>query len=145
MLLNTDNLAFTGRRIGLGGAWQMPQGGIDPGEDPPTAALRELEEEIGTGNAEILAESRDWLSYDLPKEFARKAWGGRYRGQQQKWYAMRFLGDDQEIDLTRHTPEFDKWKWVRPGDLIRLIVPFKRPLYETILNEFAPLLDGKPR
>lgn len=139
LLLNRDGDVFVARRIDIAGdaAWQMPQGGIDPGEDPRRAALRELEEEIGTAKAEILAESR-WLQYDLPPEIAAPAsWGGRYRGQKQKWFAMRFLGREEEIDLAAHEPEFDAWKWVKPQRLVELIVPFKRQLYRDILAELG--------
>ena len=116
-------------------AWQMPQGGIDPGETPRQAALRELKEEIGTGKAEILGESRMWLKYDLPVELAAGMWGGRYRGQRQKWFAMSFLGSDTDIDLATEHPEFDAWKWIQPEQLPEMIVPFKRQLYLDILTE----------
>ena len=145
MLLNRDNLVFIARRIHMREeAWQMPQGGIDIGEDPRTAALRELKEEIGTDKALILAESRDWLRYDLPVELADRAWGGRYRGQRQKWFAMRFTGSDDDIDLATEHPEFDDWKWMPAASLPQLIIPFKRQLYCEILAEFAPLLTPQP-
>lgn len=121
-------------------AWQMPQGGIDPGETPKQAALRELYEEIGTDKAEIIAETRDWLSYDLPVSLIPTSWGGRYRGQRQKWFLMRFLGDDIDIDLSRHHAEFDQWKWVEPAALPGLIVDFKRPVYVALLEEFRQYL-----
>jgi putative (di)nucleoside polyphosphate hydrolase len=140
MLLDPRRRVFAGRRIDTPEAWQMPQGGIDPGESPRQAALRELEEETGTAKAEILAETKDWLRYELPPERRQRLWGGRYRGQEQKWFAMRFLGSDEDIDLARHHPEFDAWKWVAAADLPGLIVPFKRALYEAVLREFAPLL-----
>jgi putative (di)nucleoside polyphosphate hydrolase len=117
-------------------AWQMPQGGIDPGETPAQAAMRELEEEIGTGKAEIVAESRAWLTYDLPAELARGIWGGHYRGQRQKWFVMRFTGCDADIDLATEHPEFDAWRWVPPEQLPELIVWFKRQLYIDVLTEF---------
>jgi putative (di)nucleoside polyphosphate hydrolase len=140
MLLDRRNFVFAGRRIDTPGAWQMPQGGIDDGETPRAAARRELAEEIGTDKAEFLAESREWLRYELPPELHGKAWGGRYRGQEQKWFALRFLGADSDIDLAAHEPEFDAWQWLPPADLPRLIVPFKRALYEAVLREFAALL-----
>jgi len=140
MLLDRRNFVFAGRRIDTPGAWQMPQGGIDEGETPRAAARRELAEEIGTDKAEFLAESREWLRYELPPELYDTVWGGGYRGQEQKWFAMRFLGSDSDIDLATHHPEFDAWKWLPAADLPRLIVPFKRPLYEAVLREFAPLL-----
>ena len=138
MLLNRAGEVFVGRRIDMPAvpAWQMPQGGIDPGETPLDAALRELKEEIGTDNVELLGESQGWLRYDLPAELSRGIWGGRYRGQRQKWFAMRFTGDDSDIDLATAHPEFDAWKWVSPERLADLIVSFKRQLYFDILDEF---------
>lgn len=112
----------------------MPQGGINPGETPRAAALRELKEEVGTGKVDILAESRSWLCYDLPEELAGKAWNGRWRGQRQKWFAMRFKGIDSDIEIDRH--EFDDWKWVRIEELTDLVVPFKREIYVSVLSEF---------
>jgi putative (di)nucleoside polyphosphate hydrolase len=120
-------------------AWQMPQGGIDPGETPAQAALRELYEETGTDKAEIIAETRGWLCYDLP-DTIRAGWLRRFRGQCQKWFVMRFAGDDGDIDLNRHHPEFDAWKWVEPAELPGLIVDFKRPVYVALLEEFRELL-----
>lgn len=138
MLLNHQGQAFVGRRVDMpiAPAWQMPQGGIDRGETPRQAAMRELEEEIGTGKAEILGESRRWLKYDLPAQLAGAMWGGRYRGQRQKWFAMRFTGNDRHINLATEHPEFDAWQWVAPDRLPELIVPFKRQLYIDILAEF---------
>src|SRR5712691_1815866 len=140
MLLNREGNIFVGRRIDMPAglaAWQMPQGGIDPGENPREAALRELKEETGTDNALILGESRGWLHYDLPEEIAGGMWGGRYRGQRQKWFAMRFTGEDADINgAAAEHPEFDAWEWVAPQRLPDLIVPFKRPLYRDILAEF---------
>ncbi len=138
LLINRKGEVFVARRSDIpgGDAWQMPQGGIDRGESPREAALRELKEEIGTDKAEILAES-SWLTYDLPPEIAaREIWGGRYRGQKQKWFAMRFLGREGDIDLETPHREFDAWKWVEPERLIELIVPFKRQLYGDILAAF---------
>jgi putative (di)nucleoside polyphosphate hydrolase len=137
MLLNRVGKIFLGRRIDMPmlPAWQMPQGGIDPGETPRQAALRELKEEIGTDRVEILGESRIWLKYDLPVELAAGIWGGRYRGQRQKWFAMRFMGNDTDIDLATDHPEFDAWKWILPEQLPEMIVPFKRQLYVDILAE----------
>jgi putative (di)nucleoside polyphosphate hydrolase len=138
MLLNPPGAVFVGRRIDMPvtPAWQMPQGGIDPGETPRQAALRELKEEIGTDQAEILGETRDWLTYDLSDELAGNVWGGRFRGQRQKWFAMRFTGSDADIDLVTQHPEFDAWQWVVPARLPDLIVPFKRQLYLDVLAEF---------
>ncbi len=140
MLLDARNRVFVGRRIDMAGDnWQMPQGGIDRGETPRAAALRELKEEIGTDKAEFLAESAQWLRYDVPQSTARRVWNGRYRGQMQKWFAMRFTGEDGDIDLATGHPEFNAWKWVSPADLPTLIVPFKRQLYRDILAEFGKL------
>jgi putative (di)nucleoside polyphosphate hydrolase len=138
MLLSRAGEVFVARRIDMPTlpAWQMPQGGIDPGETPVQAALRELKEEIGTDKAEILGESRMWLKYDLPVELAGGVWGGRFRGQRQKWFAMRFTGNDADIDLATDHPEFDAWKWILPERLPEVIVPFKRQLYIDILAEF---------
>ena len=141
MLLNRHGEVFVGHRIDMPEmpAWQMPQGGVDPGETPRQAAIRELEEEIGTAKADILAESRVWLTYDLPVELAGGIWGGRYRGQRQKWFVMRFTGSDGDINLATEHPEFDAWQWVAPDRLPDLIVPFKRQLYIDILAEFRAL------
>lgn len=143
MLLNPRGLVFVGRRVDTPEAWQMPQGGIDAGETPREAALRELVEEVGTDRVELLAESRGWLSYDLPPAIAGRIWGGRYRGQTQKWFAFRFTGRDGDIDVHTAHPEFDAWRWVAPEELPRLIVPFKRPVYEAVLAEFRHLLPRR--
>ena len=141
ILLNSDNHVFVARRIDTKAeTWQMPQGGIDPGENPRQAALRELEEEIGTNHVEILAESQGWLNYDLPDHLIGVLWGGKYRGQTQKWFAMQFLGDDADINLETTHPEFLDWKWVTPNDLPELIVPFKQQLYRDLLEEFNTIL-----
>lgn len=140
-LLNAVGEVFVAQRIDTRQeAWQMPQGGIDDGETPRQAALREMAEEIGTNKAEILAESRGWLSYDLPPELVSKVWKGRYRGQKQKWFALRFLGEDGDIDLATPDPEFLSWRWLPADRLPDLIVPFKRALYRDVLAEFADLL-----
>jgi putative (di)nucleoside polyphosphate hydrolase len=147
MLLNDSGKVFVGRRIDMPAglaAWQMPQGGIDPGETPRQAALRELKEEVGTDKAEILAESAVWHHYDLPPEIAGRMWRGRYRGQRQKWFAMRFTGSDADIDPATEHPEFDAWEWVSPDRLPELIVPFKRQIYLDVLAEFRELWDPKP-
>ena len=139
MLLNRRGEVFVARRIDMPTtpAWQMPQGGIDAGETALEAALRELKEEIGTDKVEILAESKRWLKYDVPPELdASKLWGGRYRGQRQKWFVMRFLGTDGEIDLATEHPEFDAWQWVAADRLPELAAPFKRQLYIDLLTEF---------
>lgn len=143
MLLNGAGNVFVARHIDMPTeAWQMPQGGIDDGEDARGAAFRELKEEIGTANAEIVAECGKWLHYDLPAELVGRLWGGRYRGQRQKWFLMRFAGNDADIDLNTAHPEFMAWKWAQPEDLPRLIIPFKRQLYLDVLAEFRPFLRG---
>jgi len=140
MLLNRDGRVFVGNRADVDGDhWQMPQGGIDPGESPRDAALRELAEETGTDKAEIIAESSDWLDYDLPAEFAGTAWKGRYRGQTQRWFAMRFTGDDDDIDLVRSHGEFAEWRWVEIDTLPGMVIGFKRPVYEAVVREFHPI------
>jgi putative (di)nucleoside polyphosphate hydrolase len=140
MLFNAAGLVFVAKRkYTPGEAWQMPQGGIDGAEDPRTAALRELREEIGTANAEIVAETRNWLLYDLPDDLIGKVWGGKYRGQAQKWFAARFLGKDAEIDLAKHhDPEFSEWKWAPLDALPELIIGFKRDLYAALVAELGP-------
>jgi putative (di)nucleoside polyphosphate hydrolase len=142
MLVNRDGRVLVARRADTpGDHWQMPQGGIDEGETPREAAIRELREEIGTDKAEIAAESRDWLDYDLPPELDGVAWGGRWRGQTQKWFLMRFLGEDADIRIDHHhAPEFTAWRWAKLEDVPRDIVGFKRPVYETVVREFAPLV-----
>jgi putative (di)nucleoside polyphosphate hydrolase len=145
MLINPAGLAFIGRRIDMPAglaAWQMPQGGIDPGESPREAAFRELEEEVGTDKAEILAETEGWLHYDLPPDIASRMWSGRWRGQRQKWFLMRFTGTDADINPGTEHPEFDAWEWVEPHRLPELIVPFKRQLYSELLAEFRPYLPS---
>lgn len=141
VLFNAAGRVLVAQRIDTpGDAWQMPQGGIDRGEDPREAVFRELEEEIGTASAEIIAETPDWLTYDLPRDIRGRIWKGRYRGQKQKWFAMRFLGRDADIDLEAHAhPEFSDWKWVELAAVPDLIVPFKRKLYGDIVAAFAHL------
>lgn len=143
MLLNRHGEVFVAQRIDMpSAAWQMPQGGIDKGESPLAAAWRELKEETGTDKAEVIGESRDWHSYDLPADLAPKLWRGRYRGQTQKWFVFRFLGRDKDIDIATDKPEFSNWKWAGMSDLPSLIVPFKRSLYVRLVEEFAPFAGG---
>jgi putative (di)nucleoside polyphosphate hydrolase len=142
MLLNNSNKVFVGQRADkIADAWQMPQGGIDDGENPSDAVWRELLEEVGTDRAEIIAESQDWLQYDLPPDLQKKLWGGKYLGQRQKWFAMRFTGVDADIKIDADAkPEFVTWQWTRPNQLLDLIVPFKRDVYAQVLQEFADIL-----
>ena len=144
-LINATGKILVGRRIGVeADAWQMPQGGIDEGEDPAAAALRELEEEIGTADVCIVGELAEWICYDFPPESVGKVWGGRYRGQQQKWFAMQFLGADDEINPTGvDDPEFDAWQWMDAADLVANVVAFKREVYSQIVKQFAPLLTRR--
>lgn len=138
VLINSDGLIFAGRRIDMPGAWQMPQGGIDPGEDVRTAALRELVEETGVSpdTVEVLEETPGWVHYDLPPELLGKVWKGRYGGQRQKWVLMRFLGEDADIRIDTDHPEFQEWRWMPAAVLLESIVPFKRGVYEEVLGAF---------
>lgn len=138
MLFDDGGRVFVGRRIDTPEAWQMPQGGIDDGETPEAAALRELEEEIGTAAAVIEAATAGWLDYDLPGHLVGKLWGGRWRGQRQKWFACRFTGTDDDIRLETAHPEFDAWRWVGLDELTGLIVPFKRAIYAAVVAELGP-------
>ena len=138
MLLNAQGQVLVARRADTPAnpAWQMPQGGVDWGETPRQAALRELEEEIGTAKAIILAESRDWLTYEFPPEIAGRVWYGRYRGQRLKWFLMRFTWCDADIDVGSAHAEFDAWRWVEADELPALIVAFKRLHYRAVVSEF---------
>ena len=142
MLVNGIGQVFVGKRVDMiEEAWQMPQGGIDGDETPIIAAMRELPEELGTANVEVVAESSRWLQYELPSSLQGRAWGGQWRGQRQKWFLMRFLGDDREINIATDHPEFSAWRWVPPEHLVELIVSFKRRLYLDIVEEFADFLS----
>ncbi|MBS0222546.1 MAG: RNA pyrophosphohydrolase [Proteobacteria bacterium] len=142
MLLNGRGEVLVARRIDVPDAWQMPQGGIDQGESPREAALRELREEIGTDKAEIVGESATWLRYDLPEPLLKNTWDKPWRGQRQKWFVMHFTGTDSDINLQTQNPEFSAWKWVPADDLPHLIVSFKRQVYLDLLAEFPEI--GKP-
>ena len=146
MLLNREGKVFVGARIdNTDEAWQMPQGGIDKGEEPWATALRELEEETGIAPelVERIAECPERMKYDLPEELRGKLWGGKWRGQDQDWYLARFLGTDADVNIVTKHPEFREWKWIEPRQLPDLIVPFKRELYRRLLEEFAEDLQSQ--
>lgn len=138
ILVNGAGRIFVAKRIDMpSDAWQMPQGGMDPGETPLEAAKREMFEEVGTDKAEFVAESAGWYRYDLPPELVGVIWGGRYRGQEQKWFVARFAGTDSDINIATANPEFLDWKWVAPAQVPELIVPFKKRLYTEVLGELS--------
>jgi putative (di)nucleoside polyphosphate hydrolase len=151
-LFNADGRVWVGNRSdeqaegeGEGHWWQMPQGGLDKGEDPYKAALRELYEETSVTHVRLLKEAPGWLTYDLPPELVGESWGGRYRGQKQKWFALRFEGDEKEIDVLhpgggKYKAEFSSWRWEKLERLPGLIVPFKRKVYEQVVEAFKPLV-----
>ncbi len=141
VLINQAGLVFIGERRGMAGDnWQMPQGGIDEGERPVDAAKRELLEETGVEKVDVLAESSSWHCYEVPKERRPKYWQGRYIGQCQRWFAFRFLGEDGDIDLDLHEPEFSLWRWAATKEILDTVVSFKHEVYKTVLEEFRPFL-----
>lgn len=139
MILNADGDVFVGQRLdSQTDAWQMPQGGIEKNEDPHQAALRELWEETGitADKAELIAQTKDWVPYDLPHDLVPKLWKGKYRGQKQQWFLFRFTGEDSDINIVTEHPEFSHWKWMPKTGLLDAIVPFKRSVYAAVLDEF---------
>lgn len=143
MIINSKRQIFMGKRIDSKmHGWQMPQGGIDAGETPSAAALREMEEEIGSANAKIIAESRNWYSYRVPNSLIPKLWDGQYCGQRQKWFLVDFFGADTDININTLHPEFEEWKWIELDELIDNVIPFKAKLYRQIIAEFESIIKG---
>ncbi len=141
MIIDKDNRVFLGKRIdSKSRGWQMPQGGIDLGETPSRAAMREMEEEIGSGKGEIIAESRNWYSYRIPEHMVGRLWEGKYCGQKQKWFLIRFTGTDDDINIEGEHPEFEDWKWVNINLLFKNVIPFKIALYRQVIKEFKSLI-----
>lgn len=139
MLLNKENKIFIAKRIDSSTYnWQMPQGGINKNESPLNAALRELKEEIGTNNVKVIIEFREWINYNLPIVLTKKVWNGKYKGQHQKWFAMKFLGKTKDINLNTKTQEFTHWKWVNVNKILRNVIPFKKAIYSTLIKKIFP-------
>jgi putative (di)nucleoside polyphosphate hydrolase len=146
MIVDSKNRIFLGKRVDSKiNGWQMPQGGIDIGETPSKAALREMEEEIGCNKGYIIAESKNWYSYRIPEFLIPKLWNGKYCGQRQKWFLIRFIGKDSDININTKHPEFDQWKWVNYKELLLNILPFKIKLYKQVIKEFSQILEQKIR
>lgn len=141
MIINDKNQVFVGKRVDAKlHAWQMPQGGIHLGETPSKAALREMKEEIGSSSGYIIAESKNWYSYDIPKFLIPKLWDGNYKGQKQKWFLIKFTGSDEDINIATDHQEFLEWRWADIQQLYDIIIPFKKKLYKAVLDEFIPLI-----
>lgn len=143
VLINAAGLIFAGQRLdNRGDAWQMPQGGIDDGEKPREAALRELWEETGVSadRVDFIGKTHGWVTYDLPAELLGKVWGGKYRGQRQKWFLYRYLGTDDQVNIATAHPEFGAWRWIGAAEMVASIVPFKRAVYEEVVRSFRAYL-----
>lgn len=141
MIINKDKKVFVAKRKDTKlQAWQMPQGGIDQGETPSRAAIREMEEEIGNAYGKIITESANWYSYDIPKFLIQKLWEGNYRGQIQKWFLIEYTGTDEDINIHTKHPEFTEWRWAQVDELPSLIIPFKKKLYDAVIKEFLPFI-----
>ncbi len=143
MIIDKNSKIFVGKRINTKiSAWQMPQGGINLGETPSIAALREMSEELGCNKGHIIAESKYWYSYDVPKALIPKLWNGNFRGQKQKWFLIKFTGTNEDINISTSIPEFEEWRWARIDELLSIIIPFKRKLYKAILKEFLTVIKS---
>ncbi|GLQ07872.1 RNA pyrophosphohydrolase [Sneathiella chinensis] len=143
MVINRHGQVFVGKRIDMASDhWQMPQGGIDAGEDPLTAARREVLEEIGTDKIELIYELPDWLTYDLPDHLIGKVWKGKYRGQKQKWFLFQLTGADEDINIFTEHQEFSEWRWLEVSELPKRIVPFKKDIYEILVERFTPYIQS---
>lgn len=143
MIIDKNSRIFVGKRIDTKiQAWQMPQGGINIGETPSLAALREMSEEIGCNKGYIIAESKFWYSYDLPQTLIPKLWGGNFRGQKQKWFLIKFTGTNEDININTKTPEFEEWRWAELDELLSIIIPFKRKLYKAVIKEFSLIINN---
>ncbi|AIL65167.1 RNA pyrophosphohydrolase [Rickettsiales bacterium Ac37b] len=142
MIINNQKQVFVGKRVDKQNAWQMPQGGVDNDETPKEAAMRELLEEIGTNKVRFISESKEWFYYNVPKRLIPKLWNGQYRGQKQKWFLCKFLGQDSEINLNTEHPEFIEWRWVELSELPVIIVPFKQKLYCKVIKAFQNRIDN---
>lgn len=144
MIINKENKIFVGKRLNTkDNAWQMPQGGIDLGETPSVAAIREMKEEIGSDKCKIIAESKNWYSYRIPEFLVPKLWGGKFCGQKQKWFLIRFLGSDEDININTDCPEFEEWKWIDEKDLLQDVIQFKIVLYKRIIEEFSSFISNE--
>lgn len=144
MIINPNNQIFVGRRVdSKANGWQMPQGGIDLGETPSSAALREMYEEIGTDKGRVIAESKRWYSYRVPEFMIPRLWDGKYCGQRQKWFLIEYFGDGTDINIDTHHPEFEEWRWAELDELLKIIIPFKKRLYSKVISEFSDIIRNR--